>query len=441
MDFNFYPTIITETIVKAASPLVQSCVLPVSNLDLLAGRAPVTYLYVYCKLTVDCSSSFIEILKSSLATALNHYHPFAGQIVLNSETGEPEIVCNNHGAKVVEASIDITLASLDFHDLNSSLGRLVSANHDFPFTLQITKCSCGGVAVSFTFDHLLGDGSSFGKFLKSWCEIARKKSISFVPDHRRILPARSPPTYDNSLDDTFICYKMVDSFPMLTTDSHLRRLYHVDAMNIDKLQRLSGKRTKIEAFSAYVWKIMSKAIGESETHCKMGWLVDGRRRFNKEAGDMFDYYVGNVLSMAVGEASVEELKRGSLTDIARVVHEAIVKTTNATHFQDLIDWVECHKPGLMLAKILLGHEGPCLVLSSGREFPVAELDFGYGSPVLGTLCPPISKIGAGYMDQRESAEGDGSWVVSAMIWPAFSEALESDPDHVFQPMTAAHLGL
>ncbi|KAK9137118.1 hypothetical protein Sjap_007712 [Stephania japonica] len=440
MDFNFYPMIITDTIVKAASPPVQSYVLPVSNLDLLAGRAPVTYLYVYCKLTIDGSNSFIHTLKSSLATALNHYYPFASQIILNSKTGEPEIVCNNHGAKLVEASIDITLASLDFHDLNCSLGRLVTVNHDFPFTVQITKFSCGGVAIAFTFDHLLGDGSSFGMFLKSWCEIAQEKSISCVPDHHRILPASSPPTYDNSLDDTFICYKIVDSFPMLTNNIHHRRLYHVDAMDIDKLQRLSGTRTKIEAFSAYVWKILSKAIGESETHCKMGWLVDGRRRFNRKAGDVLNY-IGNVLSMAVGEASVEELKQGSLMDIADVVHEAIVKTTSEAHFQDLIDWVECHKPGLMLAKILLGHEGPGLVLSSGKNFPVAELDFGYGSPVLGTLCPPMSKIGAGYMDQRESAKGDGSWVVSAMIWPAFAEALESDPDHVFQTMTAAHLGL
>ncbi|KAI8530894.1 hypothetical protein RHMOL_Rhmol11G0095700 [Rhododendron molle] len=153
----------------------------------------------------------------------------------------------------------------------------------------------------------------------------------------------------------------------------LKRLYHIDASSINKLQRLAcmdgSRRTKIEAFSAYIWKVMVQAIDESHPKCKMGW------------------------------------------------------------------------PGLMLSKVVLGRAGPALVVSSGRRFPVAELDFGFRSPALGTVCSTIQRIGVGYVNQRPSARGDGSWTVSVIIWPELAAALESDSDRVFQPMTADHLQL
>ena len=134
-----------------------------------------------------------------------------------------------------------------------------------------------------------------------------------------------------------------------------------------------------------------------------------------------------------------QLKQGSLTNVAKIVHDAISRVTNRAHFLDLIDWIECHRPGLMLSKVVLGRAGPALVVSSGRRFPVAEIDFGFGSPVLGTVCSTIERIGVGYINQRPSARGDGSWTVSAILWPELAAARESDSECVFQPMTANHL--
>ncbi|KAK8658850.1 hypothetical protein V6N13_029069 [Hibiscus sabdariffa] len=91
----------------------------------------------------------------------------------------------------------------------------------------------------------------------------------------------------------------------------------------------------------------------------------------------------------------------------------------------------------MLPRFVLGQEGPAVVISSGHKFPVAELDFGFGSPVLGTVSTTIKNSGVGYMNQRSSARGDGSWVVSAILWPQLAAALESDS--VLQPLCASHL--
>lgn len=185
---------------------------------------------------------------------------------------------------------------------------------------------------------------------------------------------------------------------------------------------------------------MVKAIGENHEICKMGWLVDGRGRMHKDDHrNSMSNYIGNVLSLAFCEAAIEDLKRDSVSEIANKVHEAISKVTNQDHFLDLIDWIECNRPGLVLSKVVLGRGGPALVLSSGRRFPVAELDFGFGSPVLGTVCSTVERIGVAYMNQRPSASSNGSWTVSAILWPELASALESDS--IFQPMTASHLQL
>ncbi|XP_043694913.1 coniferyl alcohol acyltransferase [Telopea speciosissima] len=434
-----------KSIVKASDVPSQPKVISLSNLDLLSGRFPVTYFYVYPKAPPFKSfTTIVKELKSSLTGTLKHYYPFAGRIVTNPKTCEPEIVCDNHGALLVEAYANISLEELNFYNLNKSLqGKLVSTKSEFPFHVQVTNYACGGISITFTFDHALGDASAFGKFLVSWSEIAQGKSISCLPDHRRYLRPRIPPTYDPSLDHRFVSCKLEEIINMPANDILLKRLYHIDATSIDYLQKLSSmegvKRTKIEAFSAYVWKIMVRSIDESNTHCKMGWLVDGRKRMCEDTNSMSNY-IGNVLSVAVGRASVVDLKELPLSSVATIVHESIGKVTNEAHFLDLIDWIECHRPGLMLAKIVLGRGGPALVVSSGRRFPVAELDFGFGSPVLGTVCSTISRIGVGYMNQRPSAKGDGSWVVSAILWPALVTALESDPHHIFKPMSKTLLG-
>ena len=432
-----------KSIIKAVNPLPGPHILTLSNLDLLSGRFPVTYFYFYHKPLVSNLTPIVDILKNSLAETLNYYYPFAGRIVQNLNTCEPEIICDNNGALLVEAQANICLKELNFYNLNQLLqGKLVKLSPDFPLQVQVTHYTCGGISITFTFDHALGDASAFGNFLVSWSEITQKKQMSCIPDHRRNLRARFPPSYHPSLDQTFVKCTMEEIINMPTTKIRLKRLYHIDAASIEELQKLAcvngNKRTKIEAFSAYVWKVMINAIDQSHSKCKMGWLVDGRARMCGDENSMSNY-IGNVLSVTFAEASLIELKQDSISDIANNVHEAISKATTQDHFLDLIDWIECHRPGLMLSRIVLGQGGPALVLSSGRMFPVAEVDFGFGSPVLGTVCSTIERIGVAYLNQRQSARGDGSWTISAILWPELAAALESDS--IFQPMSANHLQL
>ncbi|KAL2236172.1 shikimate O-hydroxycinnamoyltransferase [Sesamum indicum] len=439
----FEVEVVRKTVVKAAGPVPESHVISLSNLDLLSGRFPVTYIYFYRR---THSSSLIRgSLKESLAQCLSHFYPFAGRISENPKSGEPEIICDNSGALVVEAQASISLDEFDFYNLNKSLqGKLISVNHQFPVQVQITNYIRGGISMTFTFDHALGDATAFSKFLVTWSEIAMKKPISCSPDHSRSLRARFPPTYDPSLDEEFVSCTMEEICNIPAISILLKRLYYIDESSINRLQRLASangnKRTKIEAFSAYIWKVMANAIDKNHEFCKIGWLVDGRSRLSKCQNSMSNY-IGNVLSLAFGESNVADLKKGSIAGIADIIHKAISTVTNEAHFRNLIDWVECHRPGLMISKNVLGLGGPALVISSGRRFPVAELDFGFGNPVLGTVSSTIEGLGVGYINQRQSAGADGSWTVSAILWPEMVEALESDPNHIFQPMNLNHIQL
>ncbi|MCD9640602.1 hypothetical protein HAX54_025991 [Datura stramonium] len=444
-----------KSVVKATDPIPEPHVLTLSNLDLLSGRFPVTYFYVYCKAKQNApSASIAHVLRKSLANCLSHFYPFAGRIIQNPETNEPEIVCDNTGALFLEAQASTCLTEVDLYNLDKCLeGKLVPINQEFPVQVQLTNYKCGGIFITFTFDHALGDASSFSKFLLMWCEIARKKPLSFSPDHRRyLLRARDPPIYNPSFDKSFISCSLHDIHNISTPRTLLKRLYYIDASTIDRLQEFASiidggsikRTTKIEAFSAYIWKIMVKAIDKSHKKCKIGWLVDGRRRIcGNNIEQVMEKYIGNALSIAVGEASVSEIEQASISDVAKKVHNAISRVTSSAdqHFWDLIDWIEWHKPGLMLSKIVLGQGGPAIVISSGRSFPVAQVDFGFGSPVLGTTYSTIKKLGVGYINQRQGAKGDGSWTISAILWPEMIEALESDPHRVFQPITSNHLKL
>ncbi|KAL0297423.1 UNVERIFIED_CONTAM: hypothetical protein Sradi_6794400 [Sesamum radiatum] len=93
----FEVKVVRKTVVKAAGPVPESHVISLSNLDLLSGRFPVTYIYFYRR---PHSSSLIDgSLKESLAQCLKHFYPFAGRISEN-----PNQVSLRSFATIVERS-------------------------------------------------------------------------------------------------------------------------------------------------------------------------------------------------------------------------------------------------------------------------------------------------------------------------------------------------
>lgn len=329
-DGDYTVSFIRKSVVKATGRIPEPYVLTLSNLNLLSGCFPVTHFYMYHKAKhKDSSSSIAHELRKSLANCLSHFHPFAGRIIPNPDINEPKIVCDNTGALFLEEQASNSLKELHLYNLNKCMeGKLVPTNQEFPVQVQLTSYKCGGIFITFTFDHALDDASSFSKFLLMWSQIPRKKSLSFSPDHRRnLLRARNPPIYYPSFDKSFVSCSLHDIHNISTRKTLLKHLYYIDASNIDRLQKITSidgtKRTKIEAFLSYIWKIMVKAIDKGHKKCKMGWLLDRRTRICNYNEKVTENYIGNALSIAIGEASVSEIDQASISDVAMKVHNVI----------------------------------------------------------------------------------------------------------------------
>ncbi|OEL33630.1 Dof zinc finger protein DOF4.6 [Dichanthelium oligosanthes] len=88
-------------------------------------------------------------------------------------------------------------------------------------------------------------------------------------------------------------------------------------------------------------------------------------------------YIGNVTTFAIREASVDEVQRMALPDVAAMVREAITAPAYDEHFQELVDWVEEHKAGRYVETASLGLGSPTVSVTAFTSFPI-DTDFGFG---------------------------------------------------------------
>ncbi|CAN1299079.1 Coniferyl alcohol acyltransferase [Linum perenne] len=163
----------------------------------------------------------------------------------------------------------------------------------------------------------------------------------------------------------------------------------------------------------------------------MGIVVNGRSRLT----DMSNYF-GNVLSIPYGGKRVEDLVGSSLSHVADGVHEFLSRGTSGDHFLGLVDWVEAHRPEPAISRIYSsgGTEGPAFVVSSGRGFPIGEVDFGWGRPVFGSYHFPWGGS-AGYVMPMPSPKKEGDWVVYMHLFVEQLEVIEKEGGSVFRPFS------
>ncbi|KAL1822253.1 hypothetical protein ACET3Z_009031 [Daucus carota] len=416
--------------------------LPMSNLDLLFPPFDVGVLFFYDAGSLK-TEMMIRMMKKGLSQVLVSFYSLAGEVVLNNE-GEPEILCNNRGVDFVQAIADRELRRLNLHKLDVS----VYANF-FPvkkrgvLSVQVTEMKCGGLVIGCSFDHRVADAHSITKFLVAWADMTRSNhskdhKIASVssPDYcRSLLEPRNPIHPDPALNNMYMLVEdaSVDS-PQAPPVFHLQsRIYKINACQLQHLQSLAGpNRTKFEAFSALLWKLLAKAATEDKKRCKLGIVVDGRDYLNKS----MENYFGNVLSAPYSDASVVELKSMPLSEIADKVHACVECAANNEHFRGLVDWIECHRPRQPMYKIFSflpsDTEEVAVVVSSGQHFPVHKMDFGWGHPSVMSVFFPWEGT-TGYVMPLPSATDDGDWIVYMHLFERHLDFVEKEAPHIFEP--------
>ncbi|TVU22552.1 hypothetical protein EJB05_32261, partial [Eragrostis curvula] len=183
-------------------------------------------------------------------------------------------------------------------------------------------------------------------------------------------------------------------------------------------------------------------VGSSDTHCRLGLWVDVRRRLTTpELQDPMRNYFGNVTTLAAREASVAEILRMPLPDVATMVREAFMAPAYDQHFQELVDWVEEHKTKRYVETDTLGLGSPMVSVSAVNSFRV-NTDFGFGhTAMVAPMATSTARLCSSYMQTATQPGVDGAWIINAFLWPCLTTALEADEQRIFKPVTAEYLGL
>ncbi|XP_075475363.1 coniferyl alcohol acyltransferase-like [Primulina tabacum] len=452
MDSGAFPlTVKRHEVVTAAALPMQEHWLPMSNLDLLLPPLDFGIFLCYKR---NQDNNMVSVMKKALAKTLVSFYPFAGEVVQNRHD-EPEILCNNQGVDFVHACADVGLMDLDLHHPDVSVhGRLVPLKTHGVLAVQVTDLKCGGLVIGCTFDHRVADAHSANMFLTAWAEVAQSKQITLLPTFRRsFLNPRRPPQPHESLDQFYV---PLSSLPPPTCDdnplNHLTsRIYYVKSEEIDRIQYEAScshgsKRSRIESFSAFLWKSIADTIAAHISRTvKLGIVIDGRSRLitdGKGESRPLDRYFGNVLSIPYVQASVSDLQMASLESVAETVHGLVASAATAEHFSALIDWVELRRPKPAVVKVYCKDENDdaAIVVSSGQRFPVLDLDFGWGGPVFGSYHFPWGGE-TGYVMPMPCADGNGAWIVYMHLMGRHLDLLEARAPHVFTPFHHTFLSL
>ncbi|CAO2180378.1 unnamed protein product [Urochloa humidicola] len=447
---DMHVRVVSRRLVRS-SDSIEPHVLALSNLDLVPQPIPVSMFCVYAKPPAANFSAVVAAFETRLPSFLNHFFPLAGRISANPRSGLPEAIhCGNQGAELVVGEASVALASLDYAASSSLCRFQLLYAEDVALSVQVVSFECGGFTVAWRTNHVLVDGSALSFLVSAWSELARSGTLpaGARPSHDRwVFRPRAPPSYGTELDDELTPLDARSQINVLTTkQSFVRRLYLIEASDMERLRRAAsrdGRRaTRTQAVSAYLWKALAGVVGAADTRCRMGWWVNGRLRITApRLRAAMRNYVGNATTCVVHEASVQELLRMPLSDVAAMVHEAIVAPDYDKRFQDLADWVEEHKTGRYIETASVGLGSPALIVTAFSSFPI-DTDFGFDRAVMALpVSVPAARLCSGYVETIARPGGDGSWIASAFLWPRLAAALEADEPRVFKPVTAEYLGL
>ncbi|KAF8661584.1 hypothetical protein HU200_057006 [Digitaria exilis] len=459
---DLHVRVVSRHIVKASPHSTKPHVLAVSNLDLVPQPIQTTMFCIYPRPPAGGDfTAIVAAFEANLPSFLDHFYPFAGRISTDTTTGLPELHCNNHGAELVVGEADVALPSLDYGTTTASVRRVQQPySQDIALSVQLVSFACGGFAVAWCTNHVLADGSSLSALVSAWSELSRSGTstlpAAFLPNHdRSVFRPRATPCYSASFDEELTPLDDVKrQVNVLTTqESFVERLYYIEASQIARLREsastnLEGgdrRATRVEAVSAYIWKALAGVVCTAgDTSCRMQWWVDGRRRLTTtRPPEAMRNYIGNVTTAIVREASVDEVQRMPLADVAAMVGEVINAPDYDKHFQELVDWVEEHKARRYVETASLGLGSPTVGVTAFTSFPL-DTDFGFGHAAMATAASSQSqttRLCSGFFQITARPGGDGSWIVNAYLWPRLAAAFESDEPRVFKPITAEYLGL
>ncbi|MQM23146.1 hypothetical protein Taro_056209 [Colocasia esculenta] len=381
------------------------------------------------------------VLERSLCRLLAEYPEWAGRLAVDSEPPcSPVILLNDRGVRFIEATSDCALSDavpaegaptpdlLDLHG-DKQQDRTSAAVEDEPLLqVQLTRFSCGGLAVGLTVHHLVADGSAACLFWLAWGRAARgllsrprptldrmqfppRNPLTIEFEHRGVEYAASAPVLaaaaaamhsDTEAVENIVIHKARFSA------NFLRKLKAKASQGVDAVPPSKRPYSTFETLVAHLWRAVTRSRGlegHVKTHIRIS--VDGRRRL---VPPVPDEYFGNLVLWAFPEATVGELFHLPLHRAAGLIREAVAKVDDR-YFRSFVDFSEQTSKVVTEERLVPTAEmenrvlSPHLEVDSWLRFPFYDVNFGSGPPDLFT---PTWLPYEGFLVLLASPSGDGS---------------------------------
>ncbi|KAK1300486.1 putative acetyltransferase [Acorus calamus] len=380
-------------------------------------------------------------LQTSLSATLRHFPPLAGRLFSepvtphDAELVSISIQSNDAGADFIHAvaegvTVDDILTPLHVPaDLVRSLfPHELAVNYDghtVPLlSVQLTEL-VDGVFLGFSFNHLVGDGSSFWHFIKTWSDICKTGGLEEVMISR--------PVFDRWFTDgnNRIGLPLADPEKVIERcpppPKSRWRIFHFSSDSIARLKAKANQEsgatttTIISSFQSlcvHAWICITRARRlppNQKTSFRLS--VDNRPRLRPRLSP--DYF-GNAISLAVVTATAGELlERGGFGWAARLLHETLAAHDDGVIREAILKWVAA--PVVYRASEV---DGFGVMVGSSPRFDMYGCDFGWGRAV-GVRSGTDNKFN-GKMTVYPGREGGGSVDLEICLSPERMAALEAD---------------
>ncbi|KAL5215860.1 hypothetical protein ABZP36_007261 [Zizania latifolia] len=217
-----------------------------------------------------------KALKDPMFPWLDAYHPVAGRVRRADDlqgAARPYIKCNDCGVRIVEAKCDRALDDWLRDDAPDRLTHLcydkVLAPELFFSPLlyvQITKFKCGGMALGFSWAHLIGDVASATSCFNTWAQILSGKkpddsSLEPANTPKDRAPAGAPPPRSVKLVGPIEDHWLVPAGCDMACYS-----FHVTEPALKRLQQQLSHAGSFELISALLWQTVAKIRAPKEVN-------------------------------------------------------------------------------------------------------------------------------------------------------------------------------
>ncbi|KAK4712946.1 hypothetical protein R3W88_018853 [Solanum pinnatisectum] len=162
---------ICEELIKPSSPTPHELRdHKISLIDELIPHSSIPLILFFKKSENITQSQICNHLKTSLSQTLTQFYPLAGRI-----KSQYSIDCNDEGAYYQESPVDASLLDIIKNPKSNELVQLTPYNSNGTLSnfqqllaIQVDLFNCGGIALSISISHKVGDASSLCKFIMNW---------------------------------------------------------------------------------------------------------------------------------------------------------------------------------------------------------------------------------------------------------------------------------